>query len=145
MRFQTCADSNAKQLNVQRWAWSLEVCPRKWASDGKVVVHAHLALSRMPRFEHKLVHFTSTGLLPHCSASNPADRSKKNSTASTLFYCSADKIGKVAGAKSHEPFKDYHVNPEWTTNLLQAGKITANTARALYLLAKKTSSTTYRT
>ena len=46
-------------------------------------------------------------------------------------------IGQLESGGSHEPFHDYHVNPEWITNLLQAGKITQATARELFVRACK--------
>ena len=136
-KIQRWVENLAKQVVIGKWAWTLEICPRLWTQKHEVALHLHVALVRYPPFDHNLSVFAYDGKLPFVSSSNPADRNKKGSAAATLFYCSIPKVGKVTGCYSHDPFKDYHVNPEWITNLLQAEKVSASSAHALYLRAKK--------
>ena len=123
-----------QRLQVSRFAWALEVCPRTYATEGKVRAHLHVALCRYPEFRVQLQHFAFGHLMPMCSRCNPAQRDKRSSgAASILFYCQIDKIGQLHNGGSHEPFHDYHINPEWITNLLQAGNITESSARQMYV------------
>eukprot|EP00974_Lingulodinium_polyedra_P058754 5655961-Lingulodinium_polyedra.AAC.1 len=46
-----------------------------------------------------------------------------------MFYCQIPKVGQLVCGGSREVFHDYRVNPEWSANLAQAEKTTAQTAR----------------
>ena len=122
------------QKKVQRFAWALEVCPRTYEAEGKVRIHMHLALIRHPALRNAISSFAFGACIPCANRCVPTQRDKKASgPASVMFYCQVDKIGQLHSAGSHSPFHDYHINPEWITNLLQANKITESTARRLYV------------
>ena len=128
----------AKGLDVPRFAWALETCPRTWAADRKVKLHLHVALVRNHKpFHHYISHMKWENLTPNCSKQTCVCRDKQSAGPAMLFYCQIAKVGHVANGGSHEPFHDYHVNPEWITNLVQAGKVTAEVARDLYVRGAK--------
>ena len=47
-----------QRLQVSHFAWALEVCPRTYATEGKVRAHLHVALCRYPEFRVQLQHLS---------------------------------------------------------------------------------------
>ena len=128
----------AKKLAVSRWAWALEVCPRTWANSGCIRCHLHTAMLRTPEFFVPASALAWGDVNPYISRSCPGKREKKAAgAAALLFYCQASKLGQIASGGTVEPFHDYHVNPEWITDLVQAKKITEHAARCMYVEAGK--------
>ena len=125
-------------LAVHRHAWSLEVCPRTWQMYTKVKLHLHVAAVKAEKFKWRLADIQWGSAVPFGGRACPGAREKKGAgPASVMFYCQIPKIGQLLCGGSHEPFHDYHINPEWITNLVQAEKITMNTARELYVRSAK--------
>ena len=109
------------RLDVDRHAWSLEVCPRTWTTYHRVKIHLHLAAVRSVAFKWKRHHVLWGDVAPRSSRSCPGSLDKRpTGPASIMFYCQIPKIGQLVCGGSREPFHDNHVNPEWVTNLLQA-------------------------
>ena len=98
----------------------------------------HVALSRAKEFRLPLSTFDWETLQPWASRSSPGNYEKKRSgAAALLFYCQVPKIGQIASGGSHTPFHDYHINPEWITDLLQSEKVTLAVAKDLYIKGGK--------
>ena len=101
-------------------------------------LHLHVALVRPHQpFHHSISVLKWEGMTPNVSKQTCVCRDKKGSGAAMLFYCQIRKVGQVASGGNSEPFHDYHVNPEWITNLVQAGKVNADVARDLYVRGAK--------
>ena len=132
------AEKLAKANHVTRFAWTLEVCPRTWADQRSILLHLHVALVRVTTpFNCVASALQFDNMRPSVSKATCLCRDKRNASTAALLYCSIHKIGTVDLGYNAEPFHDYHVNPEWITNILQAGKVTVAVARELYLRGAK--------
>ena len=134
---QEWVDRLATQVGASVTSCCLELCTDTLAKVREVKVHAHVFLAsekvkirtrsgELLEFKGSAPNRSGMGLLPTKS------RARINDAGD--FYVQAPKIGQVFSRGSREPFRGFLVNSEWVTNLLQAKKITPQSARMLYLL-----------
>ena len=121
----------AQMLGVTDVAICLEICTATFEDNGHVQMHMHVFFRantavRMPG----LACLAMDGAVPHAAGViGGMPLARKSNSWSGYYYCVADKIGQLFSYGTRRPYKDFLVDPKWAFNLLQAGKITIETAR----------------
>ena len=126
------AEKLAKDQPTPRFARAVEVCPRTWSAERRVLLHLHVALVRQGQPFHvstSALQFENTR--PTVSRQTCVCRDKRSAGTAMLYYCVIHKVGQLGRGGNVEPFHEYHVNQEWITNLVQAGKVNEEVARSL--------------
>ena len=120
----------AKWHELRMHAWSLEVCPRAWADEGRIRVHVHAAFVLQKRqCIARLDEICMFGVRPFATGWKPGVVGAGRAAAA-LYYCQVKKVGQVDSGGTHVPWLDYHVSPSWVTTLVASRKISVPTARS---------------
>ena len=136
-------------LKAYRYTVSLELCTDTFLSRGEVQLHVHMFVHSLekPFRVEKSADLHLFGVHPNLTLQSevvnmPVTTARGRSAslahaASGHYYLAMPKVGKVFPHKANcEPWKDYHVKPQWITQHWQACKLSDLSARAEYLNCK---------
>ena len=124
-----------QQMFATDSACCMEVCTETLAVQRCCRIHLHVFLRATERLRlppSRLLTFED--VTPQMSAVvGGMGLQRKSNSWSGFFYCVVPKIGQIFSHGTRRPFKDFLVDAKWITNLLQAGKISPQTARECFV------------
>lgn len=124
---------------IQHYGASVELCDGTFKATGQVRVHVHVWIYRsVVPLETKLLTFRKSSAHVNQEAMQffGMRGSRSQSAAySGAFYVYVQKPGTIFTFTNLLPFSGYAVKDFWITSLYTAGKITASTAKELYIRA----------
>ena len=119
----------AKEVYASSYAMCFEVCKRTWTDQQQVRVHMHVLLRRSDtRIRIRSMEcLRLLGGTPYATHED-LTRSKRASNYQAQYYCVAPKSGQVFSHSTAAAYLDFPVNAEWIWTLLQAEKMTRESA-----------------
>ena len=123
-------------MQILHYAMVLELCTKTFSEEGRVRVHLHAWLLFPGNHNHErcLDVFRFRNSLPFVSPYTCFTAGRgRGALFAGAFYVTVAKIGRVLSSATKNPFVDYIVVDRWITTLYVLGKISAATARELYL------------
>ncbi len=121
----------AERLGSEAYGCSFEVAGGTWATARQVRVHAHCFIkkdSRMRLSSETPLMFR--GSLPNRAGHISGQSMRCVGSWAGMYYVVAPKHFSLYTFSSKAPFSDFMVSPEWIFNLVQAGKISYDNAKA---------------
>ena len=113
------------------YAIAFEICTSTLKDQRLVRVHAHASIRRPVKQKIRSSKgYAWRGALPHVSSLVSAGRCRTSGDNQCMYYLQCPKWGQVFSKGNIEPFHTYLVNGEWVLNLVQAGKMHPQVARA---------------
>lgn len=139
--FQKHVEQVCDECGADVWSCSLEVSPETWRVNDEVRVHGHAFLGSLSgrirtRRSGEFLEFKKS--VPNRTGNGSNSKRMRNRVNdSGDFYIQVPKKGSLWSKGSRKPFKDFLVNPEWVSNLLQQEKITYDVAKEMYAKSVK--------
>ena len=115
----------ADVLSATHHATSMELCVDTLTEQSLVRVHGHGFFNREGA-KMQLYHGDAAafmGIAPHKSFKIAGTGIRPNQANAGFYYLTAPKIGNVMQETTQRPYKDFQVNAEWITNMIQAEKM----------------------
>ena len=125
---------------VRYYGASVELCEKTFVNKGHIRVHVHLWINKADQNGVDVTELTfkkSPAHVNHEALQFFGLRGSRSQAASFAgaFYVAVRKPGTVFRLRNIEPFSGYNCKDYWITTLYTAGKITAATAKKLYIKA----------
>ena len=129
-----CADEMERlvvELDISKWAWSLELCPKALA-ENEITIH----LTFVAKWEYQKKVYTPqrlaifNGIAPqHVQTQKEKTQGRRADVCEPFFYyVQCPKLGMIYHVGNYRPYTDFIVKDKWLIGYLQKEKMTPKVA-----------------